>query len=297
MSNPIDEHAKTLATSWTFIIVLAAVVGGAGGMALQSGSSQQSDTVAVVTLDSSIITGSSADTTARELRELRTNESIDAVVLRVASPGGSIPGSEAQYRAVKRLAREKPVVTSVRGYAASGGYYTIAPTDEIFVTPGSMVGSVGVLSRIPNNDGAPARWASSPDKGTAGPSDAARARAQTWKHSFVSVVMDERGDELAVDRTTVSRAKLYAGNRAVELGFADDVGGTEAAIRAAAERADLQNYQVTYRNPSGGAGLLSLLSGSTGAAGDGTVPTFCGADYLALAPQVAPMEVLQNASC
>jgi protease-4 len=296
MSNPIDEHAKTLATSWTFIIVLAAVVGGAGGMALQSGSSQQSDTVAVVTLDSSIITGSSADTTARELRELRTNESIDAVVLRVASPGGSIPGSEAQYRAVKRLAREKPVVTSVRGYAASGGYYTIAPTDEIFVTPGSMVGSVGVLSRVPDNDGAPARWASAPDKGTAGPGDAARARAQTWKHSFVSVVMNERGDELAVNRTTVSRAKLYAGNRAVELGFADQIGGTEAAIRAAASRADLDSYQVTYRNPSGG-GLLSLLSSGNGTADGGTVPSLCGVDYLALAPQVAPMEVLENASC
>jgi protease-4 len=296
MSNPIDEHAKTLATSWTFIIVLAAVVGGAGGMALQSGSSQQSDTVAVVTLDSSIITGSSADTTARELRELRTNESIDAVVLRVASPGGSIPGSEAQYRAVKRLAREKPVVTSVRGYAASGGYYTIAPTDEIFVTPGSMVGSVGVLSRVPDNDGAPARWASAPDKGTAGPGDAARARAQTWKHSFVSVVMNERGDELAVNRTTVSRAKLYAGNRAVELGFADQIGGTEAAIRAAASRADLDSYQVTYRNPSGGS-LLSLLSSGNGTADGGTVPSLCGVDYLALAPQVAPMEVLENASC
>jgi len=123
MTNPIDEHAKTLATSWTVVVVLAAVVGGVGGMALQSSSDAGPDnTVAVVTLDSTTITGSTADTTAKELRELRGNDSVEAVVLRVASPGGSVSGSEAQYRAVKRLANEKPVVASVRDYAASGGY-------------------------------------------------------------------------------------------------------------------------------------------------------------------------------
>lgn len=301
MTNPIDEHAKTLATSWTVIIVLAAVVGGVGGMALQeSGGDSQPDTVAVVTLDSMSITGSSADTTAKELRSIRTNDSIDAVVLRVASPGGSIPGSEAQYRAVKRLAREKPVVASVRGYAASGGYYSILPTEQIYVTPGSLVGSVGVLSTVSENERAPSRWKSAPDKGTAGPSDAARARAATWRESFLSVVMDERGEELQVDRETVGRAKVYAGNRAVELGFADGVGDLDTAIQDAAERADLSDYQVTYRNPSTG-GLFAFF----GANGDDpaeteqvVAPELCGQEYLAYAPQVGPdVEVIMNASC
>ncbi|MFB6072845.1 MAG: S49 family peptidase [Halobacterium sp.] len=297
MSNPIDEYAKTLATSWTVLLVVAVAVGGVGGLAVQSASGQQSDTVAVVTLDSTIITGSTADTTARTLRSLRTNESVDAVVLRIASPGGSVAGSEAQYRAVKRLAQQKPVVASVRGYAASGGYYSIAPTDHIFVTPSSMVGSVGVLTTIPENDRAPSQWKSAPDKGTAGPSDAARARATTFKRSFVSVVMNERGDELTVNRTTVSRAKLYAGNRAVKLGFADEVGGLEAAIRDAAERAGVEHYEVTYHNPSGGS-ILSLLSGANASGSAEFAPALCGAEYLALAPQVGPdLEVIRNASC
>jgi len=301
MTNPIDEHAKTLATSWTVVIVLAAVVGGVGGVALQqSDAGSQSDTVAVVTLDSMSITGSTADTTAKELRSLRGNDSVKAVVLRVASPGGSIPGSEAQYRAVKRLAREKPVVASVRGYAASGGYYSVLPTEQIYVTPGSLVGSVGVLSTVTENERAPSQWQSAPDKGTAGPADAARARAATWRESFLGVVMDERGEELEVDRETVGRAKIYAGNRAVELGFADSVGDLDTDIQDAAERAGVSSYQVTYHNPGGG-GLLSLLgmNGDSSAETQQPVaPGLCGQDYLAYAPQVGPdVEVIMNASC
>jgi protease-4 len=296
--NPIDEHAKTLATSWTVLLVVAAVVGGVAGVTALSPSDTDADTVAVVTLDSSLITGSSADDTARTLRSLRANESVDAVVLRVASPGGTIPGSEAQYRAVKRLAREKPVVASVRGTAASGGYYSILPAESIHVTPGSLVGSVGVLSTVPENKEAPSRWKSAPDKGTAGPSDAARARAQTWKRSFLSVVMNERGDEIELDREAVGEAKIYAGNRAVELGFADSVGGLEAAIRDAADRAGLDSYEVTYENPGAG-GLFTLLGADSDASADAQpVPSLCGKQYLALAPQVGPdLEVIRNASC
>jgi len=302
MTNPIDEHAKTLATSWTVIVVLAAVVGGVGGMALQSGSDGgPEDTVAVVTLDSTSITGSSADTTAEELREVRRNDSIDAVVLRVASPGGSIAGSEVQYRAVKRLAREKPVVASVRDYAASGGYYTALPADKIYASPGSLVGSVGVISTVTENEETPNRWKSAPDKGTAGPADASRARAATFRESFLNVVMDERGDALTVDRETVGEAKLYAGNRAVELGFADEIGDTETAIQDAADRADLSNYDVTYRNPSTG-GLFGLFGGEADADVDKSdafaAPELCGQEYLAYAPQAGPnVEVVMNASC
>jgi protease-4 len=302
MTNPIDEHAKTLATSWTVVVALAAGGGGVGGMALQSSSDAGPDnTVAVVTLDSTTITGSTADTTAKELRELRGNDSVEAVVLRVASPGGSVSGSEAQYRAVKRLANEKPVVASVRDYAASGGYYSVLPAEKIYASPSSLVGSVGVLSTVTENERAPSQWKSAPDKGTAGPADASRARAATLRESFLSVVMDERGDALEVDRETVGKAKIYAGYRAVELGFADEVGDLDAAIGDAADRADVQNYDVAYRNPGGG-GLLSLLGVSGHEAGeDGETvgaPGLCGQEYLAYAPQVGPdVEVILNASC
>lgn len=305
MTNPIDKHAKTLATSWTVVIVLAAIVGGVGGMALQSGSDGGPDSaVAVVTLDSPQITGSSADTTAQELRDIRMNDSIDAVVLRMASPGGAVTGSEVQYRAVKRLAQEKPVVTSIRDVAASGGYYTLLASDKVYTTPGAQVGSVGVISTVTKNEKVPSQWKSAPDKGTRGPADLSRARAATFRDSFLTTVMDERGEALEVDRETVGEAKLYGGNKAVELGFADEIGGVEAAIQDAANRADLSNYDVAYHNPASG-GLLGLLadSGSVESvdidAEDAlAAPELCGKKYLAYAPQAGPdVEVIMNASC
>ncbi|MCF2165690.1 S49 family peptidase [Halobacterium salinarum] len=300
MTNPIDKHAKTLATSWTFIIVVAAIVGGVGGVALQSGSdSGPENSVAVVNIESAI-TGGTGDAVAKELRSIRGNDSIDAVVLRVSSPGGAVSGSEVQYRAVKRLAQEKPVVTSVRGPAASGGYYTIAPTDKIYVTPSSLVGSVGVISSVSENNGVPSRWKSAPDKGTTGPADKARARAATFRQSFLDVVMNERGDDLTVDRETIGRAQIYAGNKAVEIGLADEIGGLDAAIADAADRASVQNYGVVYRSPGGLGGLLSIIGGNsdTGAANAVSTSEFCTNEYLAYAPQAGPdLEVIQNASC
>jgi protease-4 len=58
----------------------------------------------------------------------------------------------------------KPVITSVRSIAASGGYYTVLPSDEIYVTPGSLVGSVGVRALVPQPDGVPLPMAIGPDK-------------------------------------------------------------------------------------------------------------------------------------
>lgn len=300
MTNPIDRRVKTLATSYTVLVVVAAVAGGVAVPALQTtlAETEQPDRVAVVTLDSLSITGQSAAETARTLRELRENDTVEAVVLRVASPGGSIAGSEAQYRAVRQLAETKPVVASVRGYAASGGYYTILPADRIFAQPGSIVGSVGVLSTVPENKRLPAQWQSAPDKGTLGPADAARARAQTWKRSFVGTVMDERGEALELSRTEVARAKVYAGNRAVELGVADEIGGLESAIADAAERAGTEEYRVTRHNPSGGTVLTLLANADRDIEDPVAVDCVLGPQAAALEPSLVPqLEVTPNATC
>jgi protease-4 len=68
---------------------------------------------------------------------------------------------------------------------------------------------------------------------------------ERMKQTFVGLVMDERGSNLTVDRQRVSRAKVYTGTRAVELGFADEVGGRNAAIADAAQRAGVDDYRVT----------------------------------------------------
>ncbi|WP_197409767.1 ATP-dependent Clp protease proteolytic subunit, partial [Haloferax profundi] len=93
-------------------------------------------TVAVIEMHGTI-TGDTATVVVDNLREARQNDSIEAVVLDINSPGGAASASEQLYLAVKRTQQEMPVVTSVTGMAASGGYYMTAPADHIYVTPAS----------------------------------------------------------------------------------------------------------------------------------------------------------------
>ena len=93
------------------------------------------------------------DSTARLIREARTDKDIKAVVLRVDSPGGSVLASEEIYRELVALrAAGKPLVVSMGGYAASGGYYISAPADEIWANPATITGSIGIFAIIPTVD-------------------------------------------------------------------------------------------------------------------------------------------------
>lgn len=202
-------------------------------------------TVGVVTLEGPI-TAQTAEPVIEDLREARTNGSIDAVVLRVNSPGGAVGASESLYFAVQQTAAEKPVVANVAGAAASGGYMALLGSDHVYATPSSNLGSVGVFGTLP-----PAQLGdvdsavtSAPTKGSAGTEEEVRRTLDRMKQTFVGLVMEERGPALDVDREQVSRAKVYTGTRAVELGFADEIGGRQAAVQSAAERAGLSDYRV-----------------------------------------------------
>lgn len=248
MTNPIDEKVKTAFQSYTVIAVIAILVGAVIVPPAVAFTADEDQHIAVVSIDESI-TAASSQATIRELRALRTNESVKAVVLKISSPGGGAAASEAQYMAVKRLAEEKPVVTSVDSMAASGAYYTLLPSDQVFVKPGSLVGHVGVIASAPAG-GLPPVVTSGPDKAHGGMTQAEfRATVETMKRGFVGAVMNERGDQLSIPRTEVAKAKAFVGAQAVENGYADQIGTLEAAISAAAGQAGITDYSVTYRNP------------------------------------------------
>src|SRR6059058_5483676 len=93
------------------------------------------------------------ESTARVIREARLDKDVKAVVLRVDSPGGSVLASEQIYRELLALhAAGKPLVVSMSGYAASGGYYIAAPADEIWSSPAALTGSIGIFAIIPTID-------------------------------------------------------------------------------------------------------------------------------------------------
>lgn len=86
----------------------------------------------------------------RDLRKLKEDDNVKAVVLRVNSPGGSAFASEQIWHAVKELKANKPVIVSMGDYAASGGYYISCAADSIIAEPTTLTGSIGIFGMIPN---------------------------------------------------------------------------------------------------------------------------------------------------
>lgn len=84
----------------------------------------------------------------KDLRKLRDNDDVKAVVLRVNSPGGSAYGSDQIWREVVRLKEKKPVIVSMGDYAASGGYYISCAANRIFADPTTLTGSIGIFGMM-----------------------------------------------------------------------------------------------------------------------------------------------------
>lgn len=207
-------------------------------------------TVAVIEMHGTITT-ETATAAIEDLREARHNDSIKAVALDIDSPGGVASGSEQLYLAVKRTQEVMPVVVAVTGVAASGSYYMSAPADNIYVSPASVVGSIGVRGVVPPQGTPAGEITTGPDKGSTSTTAEARRRVETLRRAFVGAVLEERGETLALSAEEVSYAKVYSGSRGVELGLADDIGGIDTAIDDAAQRAGLSDYEtVRMESPS-----------------------------------------------
>ncbi len=190
---------------------------------------------------------------SRELRKLRQDPNVKAIVLRVNSPGGSATASEAIQREV-RLAKEvKPVVVSMGSYAASGGYWIATYADRIFAEPVTITGSIGVfgiqfdVQQLANNVGITF------DRVTTGkfagsltitrpktPEEMAIVQGLIdWTYDqFLTKVAESRGLPRAKVEE-IAQGRVWSGQEAQKLGLVDDLGGLDAAIRYAAERAEL----------------------------------------------------------
>jgi protease-4 len=181
-----------------------------------------------------------------ELREIRTNDSIEAVVLEMDTPGGAPGPTERMYKAIQRTNEEMPVIASVQSLSASAGYYMMLPAEEIYVLPTSQVGSVGLNARAPQQPPL-IEGPSGPDK-AGGNAIQAWAQQQQLADVFIETVMEQRGDRIELSREQVAHADVYLGVKAVENGFADEIGSLDDAIFEASDRAELGEYEVVRRD-------------------------------------------------
>ena len=204
------------------------------------------------------------DTIARLIRQARTDKDIKALVLRVDSPGGSVLASEQIYRELVELRNAgKPVVVSMSGYAASGGYYISAPADEIWASPATITGSIGIFAIIPTIERTLGKVGVGVDGvGTTPLSGQLRLdrplgdEARTLLQSTVSRGYDEFLERVATGRKksrdqvdAIAQGRVWAGTDARRIGLVDQLGSFNDATRAAARRAKVTDYALEFIEP------------------------------------------------
>ncbi len=203
--------------------------------------------------------GISSAKVVNDLRKLREDEHVKAVVLRVNSPGGSAYGSEQMWREVNLLKAEKPVIVSMGDYAASGGYYMSCAADYIVAEPTTLTGSIGIFGMIPNMEGLltdklglhfdVVKTNQMSDFGSLNRPFSADERALMQNYI-------ENGYKLFINRCAAGRkmsqqdiekiaeGRVWTGRAALELGLVDELGGLARATEVAVERTGVEHYTV-----------------------------------------------------
>ena len=199
------------------------------------------------------------DKVCTDLSKLREDDNVKAVILRVNSPGGSAFASEQIWNEVVKLKEKKPVIVSMGGYAASGGYYISCAADTIIAQPNTITGSIGIFGMFP-----------SPHKLI---TDKLKLKVETIKSNkhadFGSMTRPFNADERAITQAYINRGyatfikrcadgrqmstsdieaiaqgRVWTGEMAKELGLVDLLGDIEMAKDIAAEKAGIESYTL-----------------------------------------------------
>lgn len=229
--------------------------------------SKEGDRVAVITASGNILPGDQppgkigGDSLAKLIRSTAEEEDIKAIVLRVNSGGGSMFASEIiRQQLLYAREMEKPVVVSMGAVAASGGYYIAADADEIWATPSTITGSIGVFAAFPTFEELLSRVGIHTDGvGTTDLAGALRADrplnpelvsilnsgVEFAYRSFLEIVAE--GRSMSVEEIDpLAEGRVWSASDALEAGLIDRVGGLEDAVASAASLADLDDYEVDY---------------------------------------------------
>lgn len=252
-----------------------------GDIALKTSQAKFSDQrIAVLYAHGSIVGGEGSISEigsqrfAREIRKLRHNDDIKAVVLRINSPGGSATASEIILREIQLTKKEKPVVVSMGDVAASGGYWIATGADYIFAESSTITGSIGVfgllfnVQEVANNNGV--SWDIIKTTNLADLQTVVRPKTGQeleLYQRFVNNVYNKFLDKVAAARklprqkvAEIAQGRVWSGEDAKQIGLVDEIGGIEAAINFAGEKASLETWQVEEYPQYKGLNLNSLLA-------------------------------------
>jgi len=194
----------------------------------------------------------------RALAEVREDDDVKAVVLRIDSPGGSALTAELIWREIELTKKKKPVIVSMGNLAASGGYYIACNANRIFAENSTITGSIGVFGMLPNanklaekigvktyrvatydNDAEYSPLLPPSDKFR----DIAQQEVEQVYKTFVSRVA--AGRHMTFDQVdTIGQGRVWAGSDALKIGLVDQIGGLKDAIAYAAKSAKIKKYRT-----------------------------------------------------
>ena len=240
--------------------------------------------VAVVYADGAIVDGQGSEmdkiygnTLAATLADVRRDEKVKSVVLRVNSPGGSALASDIIWRELELLRAEKPVIVSMGSYAASGGYYISCPADVIVADKLTLTGSIGVFGMYLNTIDAlknklgitfdAVKSNTSAGMGmTSALTPAERASIMRGVDKVYTTFTNNvaQGRNLPLEKVLdIAGGRVWSGDNALGIGLIDTYGGLKTAIAVAADKAGLgDNFRVTevIEQPTGFAAFISSLN-------------------------------------
>jgi protease-4 len=248
--------------------------------------------VGVVVIDGELVDGENMDvplleihttggrTAAQAIDAFAADPAVAAIVVRIDSPGGSVLASDQIYRAIQRARRRKPVIASMGAVAASGGYYAATACDEIWAEPSTITGSIGVwFGKVDfepvatrygvtteqiargRHGGAESLWRPFTGEERALLSDAVRS----WYRTFLRRVAEGRGMRMT-EVHALAQGRVYTGDRALEVGLVDHLGGFASALERARQLADLPVETGFELRPSRPATLIDYVLSGTGLA-------------------------------
>jgi len=241
---------------------------------------------------SSIEEQSITEDMADQLRKLKEDKEVKAVVFRVNSPGGSAYISEQIWKQVKDLKAVKPIVVSMGDYAASGGYYISCAANKIVAERTTLTGSIGVFGVVRNLTGTFEKLGLTTDmvktNTYADLGDASRPMRDDEKvliqHSvertydlFLTRCADGRKMTKA-NIDSIGQGRVWTGEQALQKGLVDKLGGIDVAIKEAASLAKLKNYSITVADEPKDF-LTKFLEKKINEAKLSIVKTMLGSDY------------------
>ena len=252
-----------------FVVLFVLFFGFSMAMLSTTGRLGESDDalVGVVEINGAIM---SSKKTIKELKSFVKREDVKAIVVRIDSPGGAVAPSQEMFDALKRAKAKKPLVVSMGSTAASGGYYIACGADTIFANPGSVTGSIGVISQIFSVEELLGlakinvhTLKTGPYKDSGSMVRPFTEQDRTYLQGLIDDIHDQFISDVATGRKldkaqvrAVADGRVFTGRQALKLKLVDKMGSLQDAVEFVAKEAKIEGDPEVVYPPKKGFPLL-----------------------------------------